>query len=450
MPSRLLLTLLSCALLLGGCGLLHNYDQELQATNEQLISGNVDGALQLLERHNPWDDKDLLYYLEKGELLRAKGDLSRSQDAWRIADQRVSQYEEGTQVVATLKNLGLDQILGIGLIGDKFHRYEGYDYEKVMLTTQMALNQLARNDFDDARVDIKKSHEREALIATARDKQYLAVEDQAKAKGIKLRYKDLQGYPVTTLDSPQVIALKNGYQSAFSHYLAGFVYEALGERDLAAPGYRQAIELRPNTPLLEKALSNLGKPADASPDSDVLIIVQTGLAPALVSLRVPIQVQTEDGQVITVNQPFPVLVADKSTAPLKQIGVDGKSQSLTLLNSTTHMSLRTLHDDMPAIINFALASVRFNAELQAKENKRTPAKASSVYQGFTGDSDTRTWRTLPDNTLVVRLRLKPGAHKLLLSGVQGAVPVSVNIEHPFQVISLRVIGHQVFLLPGGV
>jgi len=446
MPSRLLLTLLCCALLLGGCGLLHNYDQELQATNEQLISGNVDGALQLLERHNPWDDKDLLYSLEKGELLRLKGDLSRSQDAWRTADQQVSQYEEGTQVSTTLKNLG--QLFGIGIIGDKFHRYEGYDYEKVMLTTQMALNQLAQNDFDGARVDIKKSHEREALIATQRDKQYLEIEDQAKAKGIKLRYKDLQGYPVTTLDSPQVIALKNGYQSAFSHYLAGFVYEALGERDLAAPGYRQAIELRPNTPLLEKALSNLGKPADTSPDSDVLIVVQTGLAPALVSLRVPIQVQTEDGQVITVNQPFPVLVADKSTASLKQISVDGKPQALTLLNSTTHMSLRTLHDDMPAIINFALGTARFNAGLQAKENKRKPDKASSVYQGFTSDSDTRTWRTLPDNTLVVRLRLKPGAHKLLLSGVKGAVPVSLNIGHPFQVVSLRVIGNQVFLLPG--
>ncbi|WP_224771085.1 COG3014 family protein [Pseudomonas sp. FEN] len=374
MPSRLLLTLFACALLLSGCGLLHNYDRELQATNEQLISGNVDGALQLLEQHNPWDDKELLYYLEKGELLRVKGDLPRSQDAWRAADRQVSQYEEGPQVVATLKNLGLDQILGIGLVGDKFHRYEGYDYEKVMLTTQMALNQLARNDFDGARVDIKKSHEREALIATQRDKQYLAVEDQAKAKGIKLRYKDLQGYPVTTLDSPQVIALKNGYQSAFSHYLAGFVYEALGERDLAAPGYRQAVELRPNTPLLEKALSNLGKPADTSPDSDVLIIVQTGLAPALISLRVPIQVQTEDGQLITVNQPFPVLVADKSTAPLKQINVDGKTQSLTLLNSTTDMSLRTLHDDMPAIIAFALSSARFNAELQAQDNKRKPAR----------------------------------------------------------------------------
>jgi len=443
MPSRRLLTLLSCALLLGGCGLFRNYDQELQATNDQLLTGNVDGALWLLEQHNPWDDKDLLYYLEKGELLRTQGNLSASQDAWRAADQLILKREEGPQYGAFLKSLGV----GFGVVGDPLHRYDGYDYEKVMLTTQMALNQLALNNFDGARVDIKKTHEREALIAEQRDKQYLAVEEQAKASGIKLRYQDLRGYPVTTLDAPQVIALKNGYQSAFGHYLAGFVYEALGERDLAAPGYRQAIELLPNTPLLEKALSNLGKPPETSRDSDVLIIIQTGLAPALQSLPIAIQVQTEDGQQITVNQPIPVLVPDTSTPPLKQIRVDGKPQSPTRLNSITDMSLRTLHDDMPVIISSTLSYARANAEMQARENKRKPEKASSVYQGFMGRSDTRTWRTLPDNTLVMRLRLKPGVHQLQLAQATRMTPVSFKIERPFQVVSLRVIGNWIFRPP---
>ena len=41
---------------------------------------------------------------------------------------------------------------------------------------------------------------------------------------------------MASLDAPEVVSLKNSYQSAFSHYLAGFVYEALGEKDLAAPG----------------------------------------------------------------------------------------------------------------------------------------------------------------------------------------------------------------------
>ena len=61
---------------------------------------------------------------------------------------------------------------GSFLVNDKVRRYEGYDYEKVMLTTQMALNLLAVNDFDGARADIKKTHEREALIAELRDKEY--------------------------------------------------------------------------------------------------------------------------------------------------------------------------------------------------------------------------------------------------------------------------------------
>ena len=66
-------------------------------------------------------------------------------------------------------------------------RYEGYDYEKVMLTTQMALNLLALNDFDGARTEIKKTHEREAVIADLRDKEYLKREDEAQRKGSPLR-----------------------------------------------------------------------------------------------------------------------------------------------------------------------------------------------------------------------------------------------------------------------
>ena len=72
---------------------------------------------------------------------------------------------------------------GSFLVNDKVRRYEGYDYEKVMLTTQMALNLLAQNDFDGARTEIKKTHEREAVIAELRDKEYLKREDEAERKG---------------------------------------------------------------------------------------------------------------------------------------------------------------------------------------------------------------------------------------------------------------------------
>lgn len=84
-----------------------------------------------------------------------------------------------------------------------------------------------------------------------------------------------------------MLGLKNSYQSAFSHYLAGFVYEALGERGLAAPGYRKAAELRPETPLLEQALLDLDSPPPEADESEVLVVIQSGFAPARDSVRIP-------------------------------------------------------------------------------------------------------------------------------------------------------------------
>ncbi|MDF2395264.1 hypothetical protein GWQ44_06925 [Pseudomonas sp. 3MA1] len=474
MASRALTTIaLGAVTLLAGCSALRSYDSELQETNQQLRAGNLDAALTLLEKNNQGEDKDLLYYFEKGELLRAKGDLNGSQAAWGHADQVVASWEDSVK-------LDTDKYLaqfGSFLVNDKVRRYEGYDYEKVMLTTQMAMNLLAGNDFDGARMAIKKTHEREAVIAELRDKEYLKREDEAEKQGIKTEYKDLKGYPVEALDAPDVVNLKNSYQSAFSHYLAGFVYEALGEKDLAAPGYRKAAELRPNTPLLEQALLNLDAPVEpvkieapgkssakskrkaaakapakapvvpalAADESDVLIVVQSGLAPARDSVRIPLPLPIKDHLVITPLS-FPVIKADTSTQTFAQIGIDGQQHNLTLLNSTTAMSRRALRDDMPGIIlrTTVRAVTRGVAQKNLNEVNPLAGLAVGLASAVTEGADTRTWRTLPDNTQVTRLRLKQGEHSLSLPNALGGTQVQVKIDQRYQVIALRVVGNQVF------
>jgi hypothetical protein len=431
---------LCAVMLLSGCSAFRNYDSELAQTNQQLATGNVDAALTLLEKNNSGDEKDLLYYFEKGELLRAKGDLGGSQNAWGQADQVVGQWEDAVK-------LDTDKYLaqfGSFLVNDKVRRYEGYDYEKVMLTTQMALNLLAANDFDGARTAIKKTHEREAVIAELRDKEYLKSEEEAEKEGVTTQYKDLQGYPVASLDAPEVVGLKNSYQSAFSHYLAGYVYEALGEKDLAAPGYRTAAELRPNTPLLEQALVNLDKPA-AGEDSDILIVVQSGLAPARDSIRIPLPLPISNNLVITPLS-FPVIKPDTSTAAFAQIGVDGQQLDLTALNSTTAMSRRALRDDMPGIIVRTTVRAITKGVAQKQINDANPLVGLAVGIGSAvlEGADTRTWRTLPDTTQVVRLRLKKGEHQVSLPSSVGGSLVKINVEQRYQVFSLRAVGNQVF------
>jgi hypothetical protein len=439
MASRTLLALALCASLpLAGCSAFRSYENELTQTSQHLASGDVPAALALLEKNNKSADKDLLYYFEKGELLRAQGDLQGSQETWRSADRTIIEWEDAIKADPG-KYLGE---VGSLLVNDKVRRYQGYDYEKVMLTTQMALNHLALGDFDGARTEIKKTHEREALIAELRDKEYLKREEEAQEKGIAAELKDLQGYPVETLDAPEVLGLKNSYQSAFSHYLSGFVYEALGEHGLAAPGYRKAIELRPNTPLLEQALLDLDASASRQADeSEVLLVVQSGLAPSRDSVRIPLPVPTSNGLIIAPLS-FPVIREDNSTPAPTNLTLDDQALQLTELNSTSAMSRRALRDDMPSIIlrTSMRAASRSVAQKQLNDSSPLAALAVGLVSIITEGADERTWRTLPDRTLIARLRLKKGEHSLSLDSRQ----LQVRVERDYQVIALRTVGSQVF------
>ncbi|MCO7627959.1 hypothetical protein NJC08_16160 [Pseudomonas fluorescens] len=432
--------LLSLIMQLSGCAAYRNYDQEMQQTIDQMAQGNLNEALYLMELHNPWENKDLLYFMERGAILSAGTNLPKSQEAWRSADRMIFQREEAVPSAGMKLLTRFGNEMGTMLVNDKLQRYEGYDYEKVMLTTEMALNQLAENDFDGARADIKKTHERETLIARQREQQYEDAQEQARHQGITLHYKDLEGYPVAILDAPQVLELKNGYQSAFSHYLAGFTYEALGERALAAPGYRQAIELRPGLPLLENALRNLDKPGPAADESEVLIVVQAGFAPARSSVQVPIPVRLNENLTIVAPISFPVMVPDTLTPAVTQVVVDGKQHPLTMINSVSDMAIRTLRDDMPAIISRAMFRANMAAISQAQKNERDPSKASLVVTDPDPfeEADTRTWRTLPDKTLVARLRLKKGLHRVRFPYFRAEDGFTVRVDRSHQVFNLRV------------
>ena len=135
---------------------------------------------------------------------------------------------------------------GSYVISDKLRPYQPHDYEQVMLLTYMSLNYLAMGDFDRARVAIKQTHELEARDrASARPADRGGARRRRGKRGARPSFKELNGYPIETIDNPEVNALRNSYQSALAHYLAGFIYEALGEPSLAAPGYRLANELQP-------------------------------------------------------------------------------------------------------------------------------------------------------------------------------------------------------------
>lgn len=424
-----------------GCSTIRNYDKELTIVSQQINVGDVDAALTVLESNNKKDQKDLLYYFEKGELLRLKGDLQASQAAWMSANQQVQAWEDAVKADPARY---VNNFMAF-LLNDKIRRYEGYDYEKVMLTTQMALNYLAMGDWSSARVAIRQTHEREAVIANLHDLLYEKQEQIAQEKGINTQFQDLNGYPVATLNTPNVVNLKNSYQSAFSHYLAGYIYEALGERDLAAPGYRNAIELRPDAAVLKDALknltSNINRPAN---QSDVLIIMQSGLAPKRESFSISIPIPTNNG-IIQISVSLPVITDVGYGSKFNAIAVNGRNYPLTEVTSVDAMSRRALRDDLPMILVRTITRAATRAVAQQQLNKEVSPWAGLAL-GLAGalleQADLRTWRTLPESMQIVRLNLPKGKQTINLpNGTQ----LDVMISNNYQVVQLVQIGNKIYV-----
>jgi hypothetical protein len=319
----------------------------------------------------------------------------------------------------------------------------------------MALNHLARGDYDSARVAIRQTHEFEAQIAELRGRQYAEVEAEARKRGARTSVRELSGYPVETIDNPAVNALRNSYQSALSHYLAGFVYEALGEASLAAPGYRLANELQPGRPLLEEALRGLDERVGAADDgmTDVLFIIGTGTAPAVQSRQfvLPVWVQ---GRFLVLPHSFPVITTTSAPVSPRQVTVEGKALPAEAITSIDLMARRRLKDDMPAIMLRATIRTTTAAVLQYQTQQlgdrqslavALAAAAVTIGSAALASADDRTWRALPSDIFIARGRLPRGAHSVTLETSQGPRNARVEVSGRYAVVDFRLLRQQIFV-----
>ena len=448
------LSLIGGVLLLAGCA---GYGQKMNSTMGAVRSGSLDVALASLEASNSSADKDLLYFLEKGELLRMKGDYALSRDTWLKADEKIRLWEESVKMDSA-KMLGN---VGSFLLNDTTRRYDGRDYEKVFVSVRLALDHLALGDIEAARTEIKKMHEREAIIAEFRAKDLESAKAEAEKKGLKATsFKDLKGYPVETLDNPEVNALKNSYESAFANYLAGFVYEALGEPSLASPGYRKAIEMRPDNSVLEEGLKGLddrvSNVRQGKNGVDTLFVVETGDAPAIVSQEFPITLpipSTSGINFVIVSLSWPILRPVDAAMPTN-IMVNDQPQPLVLVTNVDQMARRALADEMPGII--LRSSVRAIAKgvVQKQVQDRSSSlgmfgvllsAASSVTSVVSEKADERTWRTLPAFYSIGRTVIAPGAHTVAIDTPNGRVVKNINVSGSHAVVVLRSLGNSLYL-----
>lgn len=437
----------TAVLILTACAGVPTHDSKLSSSLAATTRGDIDEAINTLDAQiaASADKNDLLLNLEKGELLRIDTRYKESLAALEIADRKVMLWEETAK---TAPDQLLNQV-GAIFMGDSSRTYEGQDYEKVMLTTRMAMNHINVGDLDTARVDIKRTHEREAVIAEFRARETAKAEQEAKEKGVTVKSKELNGYPVETLEDPAVLKLKNGYQNALSHYLAGFVYEALNEPGLAAPGYRKAIELRPDLPVLEEGLRGLDQRTSFRRQksvTDVLFIVESGNAPARQSKKIQFPVPTNNG-LVTVSFSFPVIYPNKDAMELSQVNLGALSMQTALVTDFNVMARRALQDELPGIQTRAAIRAVAKGLVQDQANKKLGPFGGLIGNIVTaateGEADDRMWRGLPDRVFIARGFVTPGEYDLRLPNQPDRVHKLV-VDGRYMVVPVRVYRNQTY------
>ncbi len=430
-------------LLFGGCA---TYTDILSKTHQAADSGNYEAGIRELNDilgvksfekiPDEWTAHRPLAALERGMLLQAQG-----QYEWSARDLSAAETE------LEFLDLKLDAVGNIGkyIYNDSAEVYKAQPTERLALNALNMLNYLAMDNLEGAGVEARR-------FTLARE--YLVSLDEGG---------------------------EQGSHGAFGSYLAGFVFEKLGEPDRALRYYEEALDAGNLQAFREPVLrlsdrgNYIGRkmkeylagltasnPPDTEPDGEVLIILGLGRVPYKIPKRMPIGAAigyagawvTGDLKVLGYTA-FKVVVYPEQVKPNNMLSkatlsLDGRDMPVELLTDLDAEITREYETIKPKIIGAALT--RMIARAAAAEGARAVARkkggATAMLAALATEAtlvgldkpDTRSWTFLPARIYVCRARVNSGRHEISvnLSG-RARITRTIEVEVPPKGFSVVVI-----------
>ena len=383
---------------LPGCA---TYSVGIAKVEHETSNRNLDSALKSLDELKLTGADQILYYLNKGTLLRFKGDYAGSNQ----------QFESAKRLMEKLGAISVVEQTGSVVVNDTMKAYEGVGNEQLLIYAFEELNYLQSGNVDEAAVEARQFDIKQRLIAG----------------------KD----PYATYLS-----------GAFVRYLNGMTYEEVGESDSARIDYRKAVDgynaqssfTRFGVPPALKAdLDRLEDPhaknriasvqssdgiaeqsSAARNDGEVVFILHDGLGPSLAENIVSIpNPDPQHGTAILsvavprfVQRPVPVARFELSEGTLEA--------SSELVENVNAIARKSLDDRLPAITARAVARMVVKNSMARNIKNQGGDSGAAVLMSIVTDvgaivterADTRSWSLLPGNILMARLVLPQGTHDL--------------------------------------
>ncbi len=416
------------AIALSGCAtssLFTPYPYRAAEIKQQLIQGEYDRALNTLGKFANSKDK-ALYMLEHGRVAQIAGRHGRSRDAFEVVIAAENEADEKAKITLT----GMAAKGSSLLVNDNAIPYRAAAYERILLHNYQALNYLALDNLEAAGVEVRRAalEQRDALERHHRELARL--DEQAREQAALVQRSQAMVDQRFSRMRAAVAELKNSFQSAYTFYVSGVIYELLGEPNDAYIDYRKALEIYPGNPYVQADLLRLSKQlgflddyeryrqqfgmvASETPGRELIVFYEEGFVPA--KQQVFIDFFTPHG-VQAVAFPFYA----EAHSPLRPLVVFAGGELLgrtALITDVQALAIKDLEEKLPAITVRQVLRViaKYQLQRQAEENMGTLGGVMTMIYNLASEAaDLRSWLTLPSKVAILRSRLPEGAGRIEL------------------------------------
>jgi len=409
-----------------------------------------------LDKSDIYGRNNLLWKLESGSAFSYDEDYNQSIKAFNDSEMLMKYYRE--QILAK----DVAQTLSSLLVNDTTRPYIGTEYDGIMVNTYKAIDYMAKEDMDGARVEFNRAidRQRRAKIFFAqmiqKEKEAIDKKEQESASEGKnlsvsnelIDEKLLQNYPSLHDFEPYP-----DFVNPTTTYLAGLFAKANGDGSKSEYLLKEAYGMMPKSEAVKADF------LQKNYDKTVWLIFENGQAPILKEWRIDFPIWIFSSHLSYISLALPKLVQRDIAWPYLNVRFDDNSTIKTEFLSSMDRVIKTeFLKSYSSIVHRAILSTAtktaINYALEQKSNGSNGAELvrfiAAVYQIASTQADTRIYSTLPKEFQVARFKRPTNGvinittpNNILVKDITlpdaKNILIYVKIATPYALASVRVI-----------
>jgi hypothetical protein len=380
-----------CALflILTGCA---TYQSKVTPARDFLTQGQCDQALKSLDTLSNHTGADqLVYLMDYGSALQICGDYKKSNQIFAQAEKLANENDYHS----------VSKITGATLLNEEMLQYKGDTFEKLFLNVSQALNYIQLGSFDDALIEVRKMNQ----------------------KFIKLNAENKKKYEL----------------NSFSKYLSGLIWEADHKYDDACIDFKDAYFLDTSYRFVAGDMLRTCWKAKRFDEYKTLIkkisatdeeikkskeVQKTELVFIFLQGWGPRKQQRPTDRISS------YLVPVHSQTQKLKAEIDGQVFISEPVYSVEQAAIQTLNDDYAGLVARRL-SARVAKEVVASQLRQKDSALGAVAwlaMMASERADLRQWSVFPKTFQILRIPVKVGENKIVLSGLDATSSASEKMS----------------------